>query len=163
MATRKRKTSAQAERLLPPEPSTRQLRAVILGAGIAGRLVLEELHRRRGGYVPVGFLDDDARLRRRRIGGLPVLGPLSALPELAKRHRLDLAILAIPSAPGEVSRRVAHVARGCGIELRILPGLYGIIQRDTEAGLARPVSLGDFFRRAPIPFDVEAMRQALTG
>lgn len=168
MATRKNKnndrTVAQQPRLLPPLPRRQHLRTLILGGGIAGRLVVEELRRHRQlGYQPVGFLDDDKRKRYRRIDGLPVLGSLAQLPVLAKRHRIQLVLLAIPSASGALHRRITRLVQSAGVELRVLPGLYEVLQHDTAAGIARPVNLEDFFRRAPIAFDVDRMRQMLTG
>lgn len=150
--------------LVPPVPGRQRLRTAILGAGIAGRLVLEELRRhRRLGYVPLGFLDDDPRKHRRTIGGLPVWGPLSALPVVAQRHRLQVAIFAIPSAPGTLHRRITRLAQASRMTLRVVPGFYEVLQRDTVAGPIRLVRLEDFFRRPPVPFDLEAMRQTLTG
>jgi len=144
-------------------PRRARQRTVILGAGIAGRLVLEELRRhRRIGAMAIGFLDDDVRKQRRRIGGLPVWGALAALPMMAQRHRLQLAILAIPSAPGALHHRVTRLAHAASVALRVVPGFYEVLQRDTAAGIVRPVRLEDFFRRPPVPFDLEAMRQTLT-
>ena len=150
--------------LISPLPRQQRLRTVILGAGIAGRLVLEELRRhRRLGYVPLGFLDDDPRKQRRVIGRLPVWGPLAALPVVAQRHRLQAALLAIPSAPGMLHRRITRLAQAAGVDLRVVPGLYEVLQRDTVAGPVRPINLEDFFRRPPVPFDLDAMRRTLTG
>ena len=151
-------------RVMAPLPHRQQLRTVILGAGIAGRLVLEELRRhRRLGYVPVGFLDDDPRKQRRTIGGLPVWGPLAALPAVTRRARVQLALLAVPSASGILHRRIAQLAQSAGVELRVIPGMYEILQRDTAAGTVRPVQLEDLFRRPPMSFDVDAMRRILSG
>ncbi len=152
-------------RVVTPLPATSsRRRAVILGAGIAGRLVLEELQRhRRLGYQPLGFLDDDPRKHRRKIGGLPVWGALAQLPAFARAHRLELALLAIPSSSGALHRRVARLARSAGLELRIVPGFYEVLQRDTAAGSMRPINLEDLFRRSPVPFDVDAIRTGLTG
>ncbi len=151
-------------RLVPPLPNQQRLRTVIVGAGIAGRLVLEELQRHnRLGYIPVGFLDDDPRKQRRKIGGLPVLGHLSQLPQVARSNRIQLALLAIPSASGSVHRRLAVLSQAAGIEFRIVPGVYEVLRRDTAASTIRPASLEDFFRRKPVPFDLEAMRLTLTG
>lgn len=156
--------SGKLPRLVPPLPNQQRLRTVIVGAGIAGRLVLEELQRHsRLGYVPVGFLDDDLRKQRRKIGGLPVLGRLSQLPQLARRNRIQMALLAIPSAPGSLHRRLAALSRAAGVEFRVVPGVYEVLQRDTAAATIRPASLEDFFRRKPVPFDLEAMRRTLTG
>ena len=90
-------------------------------------------------------------------------GLIETLPVIAKRHRLQLALLAIPSASGSLHRRVTTLAHACGLELRVVPGLYEVLRRDTAAGRVRAVGLEDIIRRPPAAFDVTAMRQALTG
>jgi FlaA1/EpsC-like NDP-sugar epimerase len=48
---------------------------LIVGAGDGGRLVLREVLRNRSsGSRPVGFVDDDPRLRGVRVEGVKVLG-----------------------------------------------------------------------------------------
>jgi FlaA1/EpsC-like NDP-sugar epimerase len=151
-----------SDRLVPPLPRQQRLRTVILGAGIAGRLVVEELHRhKRLGYVPVGFLDDDPRKQRRTIAGLPVWGALKDLPAIAQEQQLQLALLAIPSAAGALHKRMAQLAQQAGLELRVVPGIYAVLQQDTEAGRVRPVQIEDFYRRAPVPFNLDALNQTL--
>ena len=156
--------SRNGTQLVPPLPRHQHLRTVILGAGIAGNLVLNELRRHPHlGYVPVGFLDDDPRKQRRAVGGLPVWGTLAGLPSAVKRHRVQLALLAMPSAPGRLHRRMTLLARRVGVELRVVPGYYEVLQHDTTAGRVRPINLEDLFRRPPASFDLGVMHQTLTG
>jgi len=49
----------------------------------------------------VGFIDDDPRLRRRRLLGVPVLGTIDELPELIIEVRPDVVFVAIPNAPDD--------------------------------------------------------------
>ena len=50
-------------------------RTLLVGAGRSGRSLLRELRETPGEHV-VGFVDDDRRLRGRRMQGVPVLGSL---------------------------------------------------------------------------------------
>ena len=52
---------------------TTRRRTLIVGAGRGGRSLLRELRETPGEHV-VGFVDDDPRLRRRRLQGVPVVG-----------------------------------------------------------------------------------------
>ena len=54
---------------------TDRKRTLIVGAGRGGRSLLRELRETAGEQV-VGFVDDDQRLARRRLQGVPVLGGL---------------------------------------------------------------------------------------
>jgi UDP-perosamine 4-acetyltransferase len=66
---------------------------VIIGAGGHGKVVLDILTAE-GKYRPVGFVDNNPSLLDSYVCGLPVLGPINALPRL-KRQRIRHAIVAI--------------------------------------------------------------------
>jgi UDP-perosamine 4-acetyltransferase len=66
---------------------------VIIGAGGHGKVVLDILTAE-GRYRPVGFVDNNPSLLDSYVCGLPLLGPINALPRL-KRQRIRHAIVAI--------------------------------------------------------------------
>ena len=72
-------------------------RSVIVGAGRAGRSLLRELRETPTEQV-VGFVDDDPRLRRRRLQGVPVLGDTSELESVLSRTEPDVVLVTIPDA-----------------------------------------------------------------
>src|SRR5215210_6590302 len=73
-------------------------RSLIVGAGKTGRSLIYELRETAGERV-VGFLDDNARLRRRRIHGVAVLGTLEEIARTLERTRPDIVLVTIPDAP----------------------------------------------------------------
>ncbi|HEU0304530.1 MAG TPA: hypothetical protein VFR32_08115 [Gaiellaceae bacterium] len=73
-------------------------RTLIVGAGRSGRSLLRELRETRGEHV-VGFVDDDPRLRRRRMQGVPVLGTLDEIDGVLALARPDIVLVTIPAAP----------------------------------------------------------------
>ena len=74
---------------------------LIVGAGHTGQLLAREfLQNPRWQYRPIGFVDDDRRLRGVRIHAVTVLGDRFDIPEICSRKRVDLVALAIPSATG---------------------------------------------------------------
>jgi UDP-GlcNAc:undecaprenyl-phosphate GlcNAc-1-phosphate transferase len=75
-------------------------RTLIVGAGRAGRSLLRELRETPGEQV-VGFVDDDPRLRRRRMQGVPVLGRLDEVERVLRETQPDVVLVTIPQAPRE--------------------------------------------------------------
>jgi UDP-GlcNAc:undecaprenyl-phosphate GlcNAc-1-phosphate transferase len=75
-------------------------RTLIVGAGRGGRSLLRELRETHGEQV-VGFVDDDPRLSRRRLQGVPVLGALMEIEPILARTRPDAVLVTIPDAPRE--------------------------------------------------------------
>ena len=84
-------------------------RTLIVGAGRSGRSLLRELRETPGEHV-VGFVDDDPRLRRRRMQGVPVLGGLHEIDRVLAETRPQIVLVTIPRAPRE---RLDAVVRGC--------------------------------------------------
>ncbi len=73
-------------------------RSLIVGAGRTGRSLMRELRETAGERV-LGFVDDNPRLRRRKIHGVPVLGAIDELGQLLDRARPDIVLVTIPDAP----------------------------------------------------------------
>jgi FlaA1/EpsC-like NDP-sugar epimerase len=84
-------------------------RTLIIGAGRSGRTLLRELRETPGEQV-VGFVDDDPRLRRRRMQGVPVLGGLDEIERVLGQARPDVVLVTIPLAPRE---RLDAVVSSC--------------------------------------------------
>ncbi len=72
-------------------------RILIAGAGDLGRLVADRmLQHRELGYQVVGFLDDRAGGDHIGYRGLPLLGTLTEVAEIAQRERVDHLYVALP-------------------------------------------------------------------
>lgn len=85
---------------------------LIYGAGHAGVAALRELRRNPAhGMKPVGFLDDDPRLRGKTVSGLPVIGSFESLEtSLEQVHAIGIAI-STSKIPDERIRCIRQVAQ----------------------------------------------------
>jgi lipopolysaccharide/colanic/teichoic acid biosynthesis glycosyltransferase len=95
-------------------------RAIVLGAGEAARRLVAGIHLR-DGWTVVAMLDDDPAKRGRRIGGIPVLGPLAdlALPHI--HAEATHVIVAMPSADPAQRTQIVALARQIGLEVLVVP------------------------------------------
>jgi UDP-GlcNAc:undecaprenyl-phosphate GlcNAc-1-phosphate transferase len=84
-------------------------RTLIVGAGRSGRSLLRELRETQGEHV-IGFVDDDRRLRGRRMQGVPVLGSLADVERVLATVQPDVVLVTIPRAPRE---RLSEVVQAC--------------------------------------------------
>src|SRR6478736_4509898 len=115
----------RAVRDRPPRgfrPARDALDVLIVGAGSGGQAILREILRNPAlSYRPVGFLDDNPRMRGlRHEEGVPVLGGTTGneLPRVLDEVEPDEVIIAIPSAPGTLRARVMTACRARGIPVR---------------------------------------------
>jgi FlaA1/EpsC-like NDP-sugar epimerase len=108
-------------RLLPETRSlTRDRRRVlVVGAGRAGRGLARELHDAHDARV-VGFLDDNPRVRRRRILGITVLGSLDEAARAIAGARAVEVLVTIPDAEPERLEHVIRAAEEAGVPCRIV-------------------------------------------
>ena len=139
-------------------------RTVLVGAGRAGSLVAQELlaHHELG-YRVMGFLDDAPEKQGAAINGIRVLGPCSAIPEVIKEYGITHAVLAIPSAPGQVIRRLVEEFQRREIKVKTVPGIFNLLGAQTWKPDLQEISIEDILRRDPIRLDSSALSQEVAG
>jgi FlaA1/EpsC-like NDP-sugar epimerase/UDP-N-acetylmuramyl pentapeptide phosphotransferase/UDP-N-acetylglucosamine-1-phosphate transferase len=134
-------------------------RVLIVGAGDAGVNVLREARRNPSlGIHVVGFLDDDPAKVGKRIQATTVLGPLSSLATVAGAHEIDEAVIALPSAPGTVVRRVIESCAEAGITSTAVPGMFELLDGNVSVSRLRRVEIGDLLRRTQVSGSPESAR-----
>jgi FlaA1/EpsC-like NDP-sugar epimerase len=139
-------------------------RALIIGAGDAGAMVVRELEKNPElNLIPVGFLDDNLTKLRQQIHGIPVVGTLTDIGRVVENKKIDEVIIAIPSAGGKVIRLVADVCRLKGIPFRTMPGIYELIGGKVSVSRLREVDITDLLRRQPSYIKGELVGSVISG
>ncbi|MBU6198829.1 MAG: polysaccharide biosynthesis protein [Xanthomonadaceae bacterium] len=137
-------------------------RVLVLGAGRTGEALLRELaHDAR--YRPVGLLDDNPALRGARVHGVPVLGTLEHLPDLARESAADMLLIAIPSATTAQMRRIVELCEDAGVPFRTVPRLQDVVAGRIGFGQLKEVAIEDLLGRDPVQLDWAAMRGGFSG
>jgi Undecaprenyl-phosphate galactose phosphotransferase WbaP len=107
-------------------------RVLILGAGNAGRLVMEGLGRERHmGYDVIGFLDDDPGKWGKTIQGKKVFGRVKHFPRFVKDLGIVTVIIAMPSLPPERLSRLTARVQNHSPNTMVIPDLRGIALLNT--------------------------------
>lgn len=144
------------ESMISAASSKEDVRVIIVGAGDAGILIAREMIRHpESGLRPVGFLDDDKSKQRQTFCDIPVLGTLDSIGEIAAGKTADKIIIAIPSAPGRVIRKVVESAREAGIKCETIPGMYDLLSEKVTVSKIREVDVEDLLRREPVQLELE--------
>jgi FlaA1/EpsC-like NDP-sugar epimerase len=133
---------------------------VIMGAGDAAVGLVKELSRSHEWRV-VGFLDDDATKRGRLLHGVRVLGGLEELPRFAQRLKLRHAIIAMPSVPYNVRRRVVEICKHANVSIMTVPTLNNVV--GGKPARIRKVAVEDLMKREPVTLDDAGLHDFLTG
>ena len=138
--------------------------ALIVGAGDTAKLVAKELIANpRLGFEPIGFVDDDLTKQNHMLLELPIMGTLSAIKNIVEQHGVSELIIAMPSARGEVVRKVVRAGLDCGIPTLTVPSLPELISAKTNGTSLREVEIQDLLRREPVETDLAAVAELATG
>lgn len=152
----------RAESRAPQRGNGKIRKAIIVGAGDAGALVVRELQKnRQSNLQPVGLLDDDPEKQNHELYGVPVVGKLDDLLVTLEKRNVDEVIIAIPSAPGRIVRKVADVCRAKGIPFRTMPGIFELIGGKVSVSRLREVDITDLLRREPARIHEEWIEDVL--
>jgi FlaA1/EpsC-like NDP-sugar epimerase len=142
----------------PKEMTRLKKRLVIIGAGDAGEKILREIRDNpRLNYDVIGFLDDDPKKKGMRIHGVPVLGPVPKLHELAYDADMDEILIATPSASARQMRRIIEACEATGLKSRTTPGIGELIDGKVSFKTIREVSFEDLLGRDPIDLDLKSI------
>jgi FlaA1/EpsC-like NDP-sugar epimerase len=153
-----------AEQSMATRTNGKGKRALVVGAGDVGALVVRELQKSsQVDLTPVGFLDDDPVKQKHRIYGVTVIGKVNDLALLIDLHKVDIVIIAIPSAPGQLVRMVNDICRIKGIPSRTVPGVYELVGGKVSINRLREVDINDLLRREPVRVNDEAVGTVLAG
>jgi len=140
------------------------MRAIIAGAGAAGQMIAKELITNPAlGIRPVAFVDDDRRKAKHRLHELPVLGTIAELGHVAKEQQARLVVIAMPSAPGAVIRRIVRAAADNGVKTRTVPSLSEMLAGKRPNLSLRDVQIEDLLRREPVETDLASVRNLSHG
>jgi len=146
-----------------PEAIERK-RALLVGAGGAGVLALKEILGRRDAELDVrGFVDDDPGKHDFTIQGVRVLGPASDLPGLVRSLAIDEVVITIAQAPRAAIRRIVQICESIPVKVRIMPGIWEILQGDVHVSSIRDVEIEDLLGRDPVKLDEQELRSMLVG
>jgi FlaA1/EpsC-like NDP-sugar epimerase len=139
-------------------------RVLLIGAGRAGVLAVKEIQGRGDIDLDVkGFVDDDLRKQGSVIHRVKVLGTTEDLPRLVRSLDIDHVVITIAQASRQELRSVVEICEKIPIKVRIIPGLFEILQGRVKVSRIRDVQIEDLLGREPVRLDEDEMQGFLAG
>lgn len=136
---------------------------LVLGAGSAADFLLRELARTASGYRVVGLLDDDPSKQGRLIQGVSVLGSLAEIGRWTGSMAVTDVILAMPSAPHGVRKRIVDRCAELSLNLLTIPSMNDLMQGKVSVSALRKIDLDDLLGRDPVKLDSAGLHDLLAG
>jgi len=139
-------------------------KVMVVGAGDAGAVIIKELKNHGElNSVPVAVIDDDKSKLRKNIVGVPILGTRDDIPRLVNKYKIDEIIIAIPSAKRKDIREIVQQCNKTNCKLKILPGLYELINEEVSINKLRDVDIEDLLGRESVQVDLDEISSYLNN
>ena len=146
----------------PSEQTAKKI--LVYGAGEGGiQIVSTMLRNPNSTYLPVGFLDDNTSTHRLRISGVPVLGGKESIEKAAARTGATSLLIAIPSADSDVVSEIAQLARQANLDIKILPPVQSLDERQVDATDIRDLTDEDLLGRRRVKINLDEISQYLVN
>ena len=140
-----------------------RMRTLIFGAGEAGAFLARDLMRNSGELYPVGFIDDDAVKVGKVVSGLRVLGESEDIRTIVREQKIQLVLIAIPSANGRKIRKIYNTLAELNVQVRILPSLRELADGQVSVSRLRRVKLEDLLGREPVRMNLDHSMNYIKG
>lgn len=137
-------------------------KALIVGAGRAGEMLVRDLLRDPNReFEPAIFVDDNPRRHGQEIHGLRVVGSVAHIPRVAER--IDIILIAVPSATSEQMRRIVGFCETTNVPFRTLPKLGDFVAGRVSVQALRPVNIADLLGRETVTLNKEIVGRTSRG
>ncbi|MDR3266102.1 MAG: polysaccharide biosynthesis protein [Tannerella sp.] len=114
---------------------------IIIGAGIAGRLLADDIKANHSDINIIGFVDDSDSTK--------IIGSIDQLSSIATTYKIDEIIVALPSADGKLMRKILLNLLDNRIPLKLIPRTQEVINKDLALyNNVKNFSCEDFLGRA---------------
>ncbi len=129
---------------------------MVIGAGDAGAAIVKELRitqklKRR----VCCMLDDDPAKQGKYIQGCPVVGGTKDIVPVVEKYGIEKIVIAMPSAPKAVIKEIVKICHETTCKIRILPGMYQLVNGEVSVSQLRKVEIGDLLGREQIKVNLD--------
>ena len=139
--------------------TSEQLKIMIIGAGEATSVLMREISNSR--YLDnskvVCIIDADLGKVGKYIRGVKIVGTRDHIKEYARYYDIDEIIFAIPSASTKDKREILNICKETSCNLKILPGVYQMVDGEINIKDLRNVDVLDLLGRDPVKVDIESI------
>lgn len=137
---------------------------MIVGAGDAGRVMLKEFHESQ--YIEgkvVCFIDDSPEKIGKALNGVPIVGDRNYILQAVDEYSVDEIIVAIPTISAKERSKILHICQETQCSVRMLPGVYQLINGEVNINSLRKVEVEDLLGRDQIKVDLNQIMGYVSG
>ena len=143
---------------------TKPVVTMVIGAGAAGYMLVREMKNSKhlNRKIPC-IIDDDPQKVGTYLQGIPIVGKKEDIPEMAKKYSIEEIIIAIPTLKDQDQRELLEICQKTACKIKILPGIYQMVNQEVDVSMLRDVSIEDLLGREPVELYMEKIGSYLKG
>jgi FlaA1/EpsC-like NDP-sugar epimerase len=131
---------------------------LLVGAGRAGVLAVREIFGRGDVGIEVkAFVDDDPQKIGSVINGIKVLGTSEDIPRIVRELEIDHVVITIAKGSRTEILRIVEICDKVPVKVRIIPGIYDILQGRVALNPIRDIEIEDLLGRDPVRLDAAGL------
>lgn len=137
-------------------------RGMLIGAGAGGQFILRDIIGNNKANIKICcIIDDDPNKLNCCLYGVPIVGGRDSILTNVQKYGIDEILFVIPSISAEDKRDILNICKESGCTLKILPGVYAIVNGDVTLSKMKNVTLEDLLGRTPIKLNLEEILKSL--
>lgn len=135
-------------------------RVMIVGAGEAGQMVINEINKNKGklNRQVVALIDDNEQLLGQEVCGKTVDGRVDDIPDLVKKFMVDEIIFSIANISNKRKKEIIDICRATSCYTKTIPSFLEIIDGKVDFKIIRDVEIDDLLGRDPVNLDMDKIR-----
>ena len=143
----------------------KEVKILIVGAGEAGQMLLEEYKRRGKSSTIIGFVDDDAQKIGSIIAGKSVLNSTDKIDDVVTGYDVNQIIIAMPSAPHGVINNIIDkiINADPGINIHIIPAIEKYFESVPLSPALQDITITDIIGREEYTIDTPVIEEKFYG
>ncbi|MEI5993370.1 polysaccharide biosynthesis protein [Candidatus Enterococcus mansonii] len=145
-------------------PNSNTKKTLIIGAGEAGRILLNSLvnSTTNGDIDVVGFIDDAKDKLNTYLSGVRVLGTTNQIPDIVEKYKIQMITIAIPSLKPEELQKILEVITPLGLPINSMPALEEVASGNITISRLKKIDVVDLLGREEVKLDMIQLADQLT-
>lgn len=154
----------ERSRLMKKEVEGSVHNVMIIGAGAAGQVILRDIEKSKEARAKVRcMIDDNANKWGRYIESVPIVGGRDDILYNVEKYKIDRIMFAIPTATAEEKRDIMNICKETSCEIKILPGIYQLVNGEVSLKKMKDVAVEDLLGRESIKVNMDEIGQYIQG
>ena len=148
--------SLEKQRHLLASEQVMASRVMLIGAGLAGQMILRDIQSDSELNEHVCcIIDDNKSQHGRYLYGVPIVGGRDDILLNVEKYKIEKIYLAMPSATAEQRRDILDICKESGCQLKSLPGIAEIVSSNISVSAMRDVAVEDLLGREPVKVNMD--------